>query len=351
MSAQAAASPQARASSPGGGDLFLTQWWFDNLLANGFVDAVEPMTVRWDTPRGSASLPLMAGSSRGRLSSLSNYYTGLFGPVGGDDPLAMTDWDAVAWQLRQLPSSAVLQMQPLDAASAWLPRFESGLRHRGYWTDRYFSFGNWFQPVPLGGFEVYWAARPSALRNTVARALKRLNKLGDWRLEIVTGPQPGLNAAIDTYVSVYNRSWKVPEPNPAFMPGLIRLAAVQGWLRLGLLWVAGEPVAAQVWLVAGGKANIFKLAYAQGHEKLSTGSVLTAELMRHVMDTDQVREVDFLSGDDAYKADWMDCRRERVGLLAFDQRHWRGWLAASRHILHRYGQRLKQIVSAVVSRR
>jgi CelD/BcsL family acetyltransferase involved in cellulose biosynthesis len=94
-------------------------------------------------------------------------------------------------------------------------------------------------------------------------------------------------------------------------------------------------VAAQVWLVSGGKANIFKLAYVQGYEKLSTGSVLTAELMRHVMDVDRVHEVDFLSGDDAYKADWMDCRRERVGLLAFDQRHWRGWLAMARHQLRK----------------
>lgn len=69
----------------------------------------------------------------------------------------------------------------------------------------------------------------------------------------------------------------------------------------------------------------------QGQEKLSAGSVLSAELMRHVMDVDRVREVDFLSGDDAYKADWMAHRRERIGLVAFDQRHWRGWLAALRH--------------------
>ena len=58
--------------------------------------------------------------------------------------------------------------------------------------------------------------------------------------------------------------------------------------------------------------------------------------MEHVMDVDGVQEVDFLSGDDAYKRDWMAQRRERVGLVAFDQRHWRGWLAGGLHLLGRW---------------
>jgi hypothetical protein len=41
--------------------------------------------------------------------------------------------------------------------------------------------------------------------------------------------------------------------------------------------------------------------------------------------------VDYLSGDDAYKADWMAARRERVGLVAFDRLSLRGVAAAARH--------------------
>lgn len=325
---------------PAGADLFLSQVWFDNLLANGFEHVVAPMVVRWETSEGRASLPLMRGGEGRQLTGLSNYYSGLFGPIGADRQLAATDWDGVAWQLRQASGGEVLQLQPLDPASAWLPQLEASLRRCGFWTDRYFCFGNWYEPVEPGGFDAYWAARPSALRNTVSRAHKRLDKQGNWQLQIVDGGAD-LDAAIDAYVAVYNRSWKTPEPNPAFMPALIRLAAQQGWLRLGLVHVAGEPVAAQLWLVAGGKANIFKLAYVKGQEKLSAGSVLTAGLMRHVMDVDRVAEVDFLSGDDPYKADWMGQRRERIGLVAFDQRHWRGWLAATRHQLGRWRTRLR----------
>lgn len=324
-------------------DVFHTQAWFRHLQADGLTFEPRVQHLRQDTPAGPVQFHLLASPEAGRLCGLANYYSGLFGPVASAEALAA--WDAVeaATTLQQMAGSAVLDMHPLDAQAAWLVSWEEGLRRAGYWTDRYFCFGNWFQPVEPGRFDAYWAARPSALRNTVARARKRLDRQGSWRLDIVTGEQPGLDVAIEAYVSVYNRSWKTPEPNPAFMPGLIRLAAQQGWLRLGLVHVAGEPVAAQLWLVAGGKANIFKLAYVQGFEKLSVGSVLSAELMRHVIDVDGVREVDFLSGDDPYKADWMDCRRERIGLLAFDQRHWRGWLAAARHHLGRWRRRLLAI--------
>jgi hypothetical protein len=313
--------------------IFQSDLWFDLLGRHGFEQPVATLVVDCGSVPGGAQLPLMSAQACNGIESLSNYYSGLYGPVGSCQQLVAEDWLRAVRFLRAKFAPVCWRLHPLDAQASWVTYLTNALKAGGYWTDRYFCFGNWYQPVPPGGFDAYWAARLSALRNTVARALKRLNKLGDWRLEIVTGEQPGLDAAIDAYVSVYNRSWKVPEPNPAFMPGLIRLAAAQGWLRLGLLWVGGEPVAAQVWLVSGGKANIFKLAYVQGYEKLSTGSVLTAELMRHVMDVDRVHEVDFLSGDDPYKADWMDCRRERVGLLAFDQRHWRGRLAAARHQL------------------
>ena len=36
--------------------------------------------------------------------------------------------------------------------------------------------------------------------------------------------------------------------------------------------------------------------------------------MEHVIDTDQVEEIDFLTGNEAYKQDWMSDRRERFAL-------------------------------------
>jgi CelD/BcsL family acetyltransferase involved in cellulose biosynthesis len=80
-------------------------------------------------------------------------------------------------------------------------------------------------------------------------------------------------------------------------------------------------------------ASIFKLAHVDGKEALSPGTVLTAELMSRVIDVDGVHTVDFISGDDGYKRDWMSERRQRMALLAFDPLTARGLVGAFRHAL------------------
>ena len=324
------------------GDVFETEAWFANLRAHGFERVLRPHWIgSLPVPLhdGAAFLHLMQQSPGEPLVALSNYYSCLYGPVGSADAvhhLSAPQWQVTAQALRQLPGGAVLRLQPLDAGSAWLAALQRGLQAAGYWTDRFFCFGNWFLPVPGGGFGSYWQQRPSALRNSVARGRRRLDRAGTWRIDIHAGDSDSLDCALAAYQCVYARSWKQPEPCPGFMPGLVHTAAREGWLRLGVLWLDDQPLAAQVWLVYRGKANIYKLAYVKGQDRLSPGSVLTAALMEHVMDVDGVQEVDYLSGDDAYKRDWMAQRRERVGLVAFDQRHWRGWLAGGRHLMGRW---------------
>jgi CelD/BcsL family acetyltransferase involved in cellulose biosynthesis len=53
--------------------------------------------------------------------------------------------------------------------------------------------------------------------------------------------------------------------------------------------------------------------------------------MEHVIDRDKVSVVDYLTGDDGYKKDWMTHRRERWGIVAFNPRSLRGLLRAARH--------------------
>jgi hypothetical protein len=42
--------------------------------------------------------------------------------------------------------------------------------------------------------------------------------------------------------------------------------------------------------------------------------------MQHVLVEDSVSAVDYLSGDDNYKQDWMSSRRERYGIAAYNPR-------------------------------
>ena len=128
------------------------------------------------------------------------------------------------------------------------------------------------------------------------------------RFDLVTGGD-SLNTAIEVYERVLDASWKEPEPFPSYASGLIRECAAAGALRLGLMYLDNTPVAAQFWIVAGDKATIYKLHYDEAFKKLSVGTILSAYMMRHVIDVDRVDEVDFGRGDENYKRAWLP--RER----------------------------------------
>jgi Acetyltransferase (GNAT) domain len=328
-------------------DFFLTEAWFETLLAHGLEQRPQQVfRVPVEDAQGQAlgCLPMMHMGSRSPLVSISNYYTGLYGPQAARQGAAWAsaDWLRCADRLSSLPGSEVIQIQPVDPDEPFLVGLREGLTARHYATDLHVCFGNWYLPHPVGAsYAAYWEARPSRLRHTVERARRRLTRHHQWSVDLIQQPGARLDRAIEAFELVYAGSWKPAEPRPEFMPALIRMAAAAGSLRLGLLYLDGAVVAAQVWLVSHEKACIFKLAYLPGHEKLSVGSVLTTHLMQHVMDVDRVKEVDFLSGDDDYKRDWMSHRRERVGLIAFKLRSPRGLVAALRHVAGRLWRQLK----------
>lgn len=321
-------------------DFFCTLAWFENLAQHGLTADRAGATTPYlllisDALNNKICLPLLSGP---RLTSLSNYYTSLFGPINlhPETSAAYTPmaWDAVARHLRRAPSRwPVITLSPLDTDSGFYQAFSHALRKAGYWVDHFFCFGNWYLAVASRSFDQYYGERPSALRHSIERGQRRLTKSGEWSIHIQQSADLALDAAIADFESVYAQSWKVPEPNSQFIPGLIRMAATQGWLRLGVLKLDERAIAAQLWLVKDKKASIYKLAYVNGFERLSVGSVLTSALMRHAIDVDQVQEVDYLTGDDAYKQDWMSHRRERWGIVAFHPRTARGLWAACKHFV------------------
>jgi len=267
------------------------------------------------------------------LSPVANYYTSLFGPVTSSAPQNLeVDLNILIQEIvNERPRWDMVDLHPLEISSTTFTILKNTFRTQRMAVQTYFCFGNWYLDVNGRSFEEYFETLPARLKKTISRKTKKLNDSTEWEIKIVT-TSTELAKYIAIFEDIYNSSWKNPEPHPDFIPGLIRICAEQGWLRLGIAYIDNQPAAAQIWIVSNGVASIYKLAYIDKYSQYSIGTILTARLMEHVIDTDKVREVDYLTGDDEYKKDWMSHRRERWGLIAFNLHTPTGILAAIKHL-------------------
>lgn len=183
--------------------------------------------------------------------------------------------------------------------------------------------GNW--RVATGGesFESYWEKRPGRLQNTA----KRRAKSSALDLEIYDRFDEGAWA---DYEAVYRASWKPEEGSFPFLRALAEAEGAAGTLRLGVARKNGRPVAVQLWLVENGEATIHKLAYAEEAKAMSPGTILGMAMFHRALDEDRVTAIDYGTGDDGYKRDWMEERRQLWQLNAFNPRTARGLIGAAR---------------------
>lgn len=338
--------------------IFLTLPWFQHFAKTAMMpdDQVRIYSATSAERNGVPAGMLLMRSSRHsrsffsfrKLEALANYYSCFYAPHLVDSLANPRDTlGAITLAIaKERPRWDAIEVRPLDVNSRDFPELVAAFKGAGYVVQTFFSFGNWYLPVNGRSFTQYTESLPPALKNTLNRKKKKLEKTGRSKIEITTGGA-GLDAAIDAYMKVYLASWKQPEPYPNFIPGLIRMCAAIGALRLGILYLDGEPAAAQIWIVHNGNALIYKLAYDERFGEFSAGTVLSARLFQHALDVDKVAEVDYLSGDDAYKKDWMSHRRERWGILALNPRTLRGALGIARHI---GGRAVKHAALSLTSR-
>lgn len=273
--------------------------------------------------------PVLSPPTR-EIGSLANYYSCVFAPVVAPGAGMDVVRELVRALAKGLEGVDLFDLLPLPADPTLLASIEAGLREGGFAAARYEAFGNWYEAISDGGFEAYLERRPPELRSVLRRKRRKADRQG-VTFEISSGSE-GLEGAAAAYEAVYRTSWKGGEPHEEFMPALIRLAAARGILRIGLCFADGQPIAAQVWLVEDRRATIYKLAHDQRWSRLSIGSLLTAEVMRHVIERDRAAEVDFGRGDDPFKQMWLSQRRVRWGILAASNSTWRGLVARLRHI-------------------
>lgn len=314
--------------------------WLHNLTLNALDEGDEAVLyiARLNADEFVACAIKIA-PGRKHATSLSTFYTSAYSPVVcSDNPNRL--FIALFQHLACEERFATLTLAPMDMRSPHFPLQQDALEQAGWkGCHEFFCFGNWIHDTAGADYEAYLASRPSKLRSTIRRKTKKFLAQDAGCLELITGGNK-LEDAIARYTSVYNSSWKNEEPYRDFVPQLLRLAARRGWLRLGIASYENKPVASQIWLVHSGTAYIFKLAYHEDYKALSPGTVLTAFMMQRVIEEDNIGRIDYLSGDDAYKADWMTERRERHGIAAYNPRSLTGITMLAAYTLKRLLKKL-----------
>ncbi len=303
--------------APAACDLFASRLWFDTVSRY----ASPPGLIARFAQIGAAALLPVWCDAKGIVSGLSSPYTLEFRPLLGAYAKIGHAEAAGAAFAKLCRFRPPIRLDALDPALPWLGAFIAGLRQGGLVAQRYDHFGNWFEPVSGLSFDAYLKNRPGALRSTIRRKLKAAAPA--TRFELIRGAGV-LEQGIAAFSSVYAKSWKDAEPFPSFNAAFMRALADAGLLRLGVLHAGGAPIAAQYWTVSGQRAVVHKLAHDEAALALSPGTVLTALMIRALLEEDKIVELDFGRGDDPYKQSWTGQRRQRIGLNIIDPRHPRG---------------------------
>ena len=258
----------------------------------------------------------------GRITPLRNWYSFTWrqlAPAGaaGDRLL-----EAIARQLKTRGHRVTLEPVPGEDGSA--ERLARAFRAAGWQVAIEECDTNHVLDVRGRSFAKYWESRPGQLRTTLKRKSKKVET------QVLTHFDADVWA---DYETIYASSWKPAEDQPAMLRAFARSEGEAGRLRLGVARAEGLAVAAQCWTVENGVAYIHKLAHLESHKPLSAGTTLSAALFEHVIDIDKVALVDFGTGDQSYKADWMEAVRPRFRIDCLDMRQPKAWPPLAKRML------------------
>ncbi len=273
------------------------EWWRGLAEHCGF----NPFIAVASSGDTRAVLPM--AREDGHLAALANWYNFTTGPLfsPGADQTALVS--ALARDLAQ--QTKRITLAPLPDERGETSALELAFRTAGWVVLRSQCDVNHVLEVQGRRYADYLAGRPGQLRTTLKRKASKVT------VTIETEFSPASWAAYET---IYASSWKSEEGSPAFLREFAQAEAAAGRMRLGLAHADGQPVAAQFWTVEHGTAFIHKLAHTEASKPLSPGTTLSAALFQHVIDRDHVTLVDFGTGDDGYKRDWMESVRPRYRL-------------------------------------
>ena len=292
--------------------IFHSRVWFENLTAHALAEHQSMLLACVMEDESILAILPMMHRPQHSLSSLSNNFTTLFSLLMVNNGQQEAILTCLANGLSQLPVQSI-RFEPIEKNDGNMIKLRQFMESCGFQGQYYFRFYNWIYPLNGQSFDEYMAERPAILRSTIRRKRRKLEREHEYEIRLYKDAD--IDQALIDYGAVYRASWKANELCYEFTPGLVKSLTRLGWSRIAILYINEQPAAAQIWFLVHGKASIYRLAYDEAWKPYSPGSILTQYLMRYVIDTEKVSEIDFLTGNEPYKQDWMSVQRERIGVF------------------------------------
>jgi len=301
--------------------LFLGRQWFKLYEQHFLISEQNRFVVIFDhNNQAIVLLLLQLIETEKKLSAPTNFYSAFFSPLASKNfseevlaqaySLFITDY-LLAEKFHSI------ELKPIQLSLIENNLLIQSLKKNHFIIDSSFYFGNWTSDISNMNFEQYYKKLPSKLKNTIKRKTKKLEKNHNYSIKIYDDIKD-IQSHIHKYEKIYQLSWKTSEASTEFIRDFILNYAASGHTRLGIAIINDQVVASQFWLVHNDIALIYKLAYDPAYKEFSIGSILTAKMMQHVIDRDGVKKIDYLTGDDPYKKDWMNNRQEFSLIIAYN---------------------------------
>lgn len=312
-----------------GGSPFLTHEWLGRWW-EAFGSGEHPLWVVLHDDDGS----MRAGAclQRSRCNGLASAADELSG-----------DWDVVACdeQARREMWSSILD---LGASRIHLDRvlgpsstqcLRDALESSGYRAVlRTGPYSPWLA-LP-GSWEDMLAGVSRKFRSEIRQRRRALERAGRANLRTVCGG-PELERDVRTFLRLEASGWKGragtsilgnPDAEGLYL-GFARDAAGKGWLRLDLVELDGEVIAASYGCAFAGTATVLKIGFDESHSRLSPGTVLLAEVVRRSIE-EGLHACDFLGEREPYKERWTPQVRPREQIWAYRTEALPGYIYRSR---------------------
>lgn len=311
-------------------DVFLSYLWFENYITNVANVASEKvffLLLKNEDGECIAVLPLCESAPSEKvktLSSLSNYYSPIFDLIFVSEKISRKEAIAALFEgfREEFRRYDIVDIFPLYSDAA--EDFKSQTMAWHLRPAIYLKSGNWMHSFT--DETSFYNGLSHKIKNTIKRKTNKLNREKGFSFHYYTEPEE-LQSGISEYEMIYDKSWKESEPFPSFIRQFVESFGSIKSIRLGSLKIDDVAVAAQIWIINKNEAYIYKLAYDPKFKNYSVGTILTNEMCKKCIQEENVTLIDFLTGDDKFKKDWMLERRNLVGVQWANMTTFRGLLA------------------------